>query len=182
MNAFIAQQFNYCPLLWMFHSRTINGKINKLHERALRVVYSDRSSSFEELIEQDKSFSIHERNLQKLAVEMYKAKNKISPIPVQKLFQRSVPRENSRQDSDWIVPRVQKENYGKETVRYRGPITWSLIPKTIKESKSLASFQDSISNWKPIGCTCRLCKINVPNFGYVRKHAKSVADGTVTIC
>ena len=146
MNAFIAQQFNYCPLLWMFHSRTINGKINKLHERALRVVYSDRVSSFEELIERDKSFSVHERNLQKLAVEMYKVKNEISPIPVQKLFQRAVPREHSRQATDWIVPRVQKENYGKETVRYRGHVPWSLIPKKIKESKSLASVQDSISN------------------------------------
>ena len=182
MNAFIASQFNHCPLLWMFHSRTINGKINKLHERALRVVYSDRNSSFEELIERDKSFSVHERNLQKLAVEMYKAKNNISPIPVQNLFQKAVPRSNSRQANDWILPRVQKENYGKETVRYRGPITWGLIPTKIKESKSLASFQDSISNWKPIGCSCRLCKINVRNFGYVRKHAKSDADGTVTIC
>ena len=41
MKAFIESQFQYCPLLWMFHSRTLNNRINKLHERALRLVYKD---------------------------------------------------------------------------------------------------------------------------------------------
>ena len=39
MRAFITSQFNYCPLIWMFHNRTLNNKINKLHERELRLVY-----------------------------------------------------------------------------------------------------------------------------------------------
>ena len=38
MKAFIESQFQYCPLVWMFHSGTINNRINKLHERALRLV------------------------------------------------------------------------------------------------------------------------------------------------
>ena len=41
MKAFFMAQFNYCPLIWMFHSRKRNNKINKLHERCLRMVYSD---------------------------------------------------------------------------------------------------------------------------------------------
>ena len=41
MKTFIESQFNYCPMIWMFHSRTINNKTNRLHERALRIVYSD---------------------------------------------------------------------------------------------------------------------------------------------
>ena len=45
MKAFIESQFNYCPLIWMFHSRTLNSKINKLHERALRLVYNDETST-----------------------------------------------------------------------------------------------------------------------------------------
>ena len=36
MKAFIESQFNYCPLIWMLHSRTLNNKINRIHERALR--------------------------------------------------------------------------------------------------------------------------------------------------
>ena len=79
MKTFIESQFNYCPLLWMFCSRTLNNKINKLQERALRVVYKSDNLTFQQLLEKDKSFTIHERNLQKLAVEMYKVKNDISP-------------------------------------------------------------------------------------------------------
>ena len=68
MKAFIESQFSYCPLIWMFHSRTLNNRINSLHERALRLVYGDNTSSFEELLHLDKSFSIHDRNLQKFKV------------------------------------------------------------------------------------------------------------------
>ena len=50
MKTFIQSQFNYCPLVWMFHSRTLNNKINKLHERALRIVYKNESLTFDELL------------------------------------------------------------------------------------------------------------------------------------
>ena len=33
MNAFFNSQFNYCPVIWMCHSRASNNKINRLHER-----------------------------------------------------------------------------------------------------------------------------------------------------
>ena len=43
MKAFIDSQFGYCPLIWMFHSRKLNTRINRLQERALRIVYKDPS-------------------------------------------------------------------------------------------------------------------------------------------
>ena len=55
MNSFFTSRFNYCPLVWMFHSRTINNKIKHLHERFLRTVYSNKTSSFEKLLETDRS-------------------------------------------------------------------------------------------------------------------------------
>ena len=42
MNAFMISQFSYCPLVWMFHSRTLRNRINKLHEKALRLVYKNK--------------------------------------------------------------------------------------------------------------------------------------------
>ena len=59
MNAFFKSQFSYCPLVWMCHSRANNGKINRLHERCLRIIYSDKQSSFETLLEKDGSVSVH---------------------------------------------------------------------------------------------------------------------------
>ena len=77
--AFIESQFNYCPLIWMQHSRKLNNKINRIHERALRYVYFDYSSSFKELLERDNSFTIHHKNVQSLAIEIYKFVNGLSP-------------------------------------------------------------------------------------------------------
>ena len=69
MKAFIESQFGYCPLIWMFHRRTLNNRINRLHERALRLVYKNTHLTSEELLRKANYFSIHCRNLQKLAVE-----------------------------------------------------------------------------------------------------------------
>ena len=57
----------------MFHGRQINDKIDKLHEKALRIVYSDTVTLFKNLLIKDKSFLIHHQNIQLLAVEIYKA-------------------------------------------------------------------------------------------------------------
>ena len=162
MKTFIESQFNYCPLIWMCHSRILNNKINKLHERALRVVYKNKELTFEQLLAKDNSFTIHERNLQKLALEMYKVKNDLCPSPVQQIFEKSLL--NSK---DWVIPKARLVNTGIETIRYRGPKTWGLVPTEIKNSKSLSEFKSKIKQWKPEDCTCRLCKVYIHNLGFL---------------
>ena len=71
MNAFFKVQFNYCPIIRMFHSRCLNNKINRLHERCIKMIYNDKISNFEELLNKDKSVSIHHNNIHALAIEMY---------------------------------------------------------------------------------------------------------------
>ena len=159
---FIESQFNYCPLLWMCHSRELNRKKNKLHERTLRVVYKNNDLTFEELLKMDDSFTIHERNLQKLATEMYKVKHNLCPEPFQELFTPAI-----RGNNDWVIPKVRTVNKGVETIRYRGAKTWELVPVEIKISKSLSSFKEKIKKWKPVGCTCRLCKTYIKDLGYI---------------
>ena len=65
-------QFNYCPLIWMCHNRTYDNKINRLLGKCLPLIYNDKRSSFESLLEKDNSVSIHHENLQALAMEMFK--------------------------------------------------------------------------------------------------------------
>ena len=86
MNAFFNSQFNYCPLIWMCHNRMTNRKINRLHERCLRIIYNDTQSSFKMLLEKDSSVYIHDWNIQCLATEIYKVTNGLSPPVVSNIF------------------------------------------------------------------------------------------------
>ena len=74
MNAFIFSQFGYCPLVWMFHSRKLNNRINNIHERALRIVFRDYESTFQQLLKQNKSVSMHQGNLQIFATKFLQQK------------------------------------------------------------------------------------------------------------
>ena len=86
MQAFFNSLFSSSPLVWMFHGREINNKINKLQYRALRIAYGDEISTFEDLLKKDGSLTIHHRNLHLLATEIYKVHKGIGPIFYVKYF------------------------------------------------------------------------------------------------
>ena len=167
MKTFIESQFNYCPLIWMLHNRSLNNKINRLHERALRLVYKNPNLTFQDLLKVDNSFTIHHRNLQKLATEMFKIKNKISPTLIQNLFPTIENNYNLRNERCWKTTNVRTTAYGTETILFRGVKTWQLLPTDIKCAKTLIEFRRKIKTWYPEGCTCRLCRTFVPNVGYI---------------
>ena len=86
MKAFVESQFGYCRLIWMLHSRGLNNKINRIRERTLRIAIKDKSSTFQELLEKDNSASVHYRNVQKLAIEIYKILHAFSPPILNDIF------------------------------------------------------------------------------------------------
>ena len=74
---FIESQIGYSPLVWMFHGRIVNKKINHFHERVLGIIYKDCISSFEDLLKRHKSVTVHHRNIQSLAIELFKVKQNL---------------------------------------------------------------------------------------------------------
>ena len=75
MNSFIKSQFNYCPLVWMFHDRVLNSKINHIQERALRLICQGNDTEFEKLMKN--TLTTHQHNLQLLMIEIYRVSQKI---------------------------------------------------------------------------------------------------------
>ena len=117
LNAFFMSEFNCCHLFWMCHNRTKNNKINRLHERCLRLICNDIKYSFEELLEIDSSISVNDRNLRTRAIEMYKIYHSISPTIMSEIFiLRHQNQYNLSNWTDFDVPKVRTANHGSESL------------------------------------------------------------------
>ena len=159
MKAFVISQFNYCPLIWMFHNRALNNRINKIHERALRLVYQNKNLSFSELLELDNAVTIHQRNLQVLVTEIFKVKNNLSPEIMKQVFDFQEPYYNLRSEtSQFRRENIKTTHYGIQSVKFLGPKIWVMVPQNIKNCKSLQEFRKLIKVWKLKACPCRMCK------------------------
>ena len=151
----------------MFHSQTTNKKINRLHERAFRIAYSDFKSSFEGLLVKDYSFSIHERNIQKVFVEIYKFFNRLCLSILNNFFHKNASNSYHLRNHEELYSRNPKiVRYGTESVSDIAPKIWSKFPATIKMSLSLESFKSKIQKWKP-ECNCRLLTKYLHHVGFV---------------
>ena len=131
--------------MWKCHNRTYNNKINKLRERCLRLIYNDKRSSFEDLLEKDNSVSMHHKSLQALAIEKFKAHTKTSPEIMQKVFLvKEQGNSNLRNQTDFVIPPVKSVNYGLESIRVLGPKIWESFPNDLKNKVSADSFKTAI--------------------------------------
>ena len=152
----------------MCHSRALNYKINGLHDRCLRLLYNDKQLTFEELLEKDDSVSIHIRNLQTLATEMYKVMKSDSTETMKEIFRiREENGYNLRHQNIFKHPIVNSVYNDTETVSFLKPKIWELISTGIKELVSLNGFKKVIEKWKPVNSPCRLGKTYIHHVGFI---------------
>ena len=151
----------------MFHSRRLNSKINSSHERALRITYGDQKSTFQELLIKDNFVSIHNRNLQVLATEIFKIRNNIAPEFLNEIFQERSVHYNLRGNNRFRSRRANSVYHGTESLAFLGPKIWDLVPDEIKTSENIYIFKNKIKRWVPENCPCRLCRTYIQNVGLI---------------
>ena len=160
-------QFSYFLLVWMFCSKKSNNLINKLQEMVLRLVTNDCQSSMNILLDKCNEFSLHQRNLQTLMIELYKMIYQTAPLIMNSLF---VFCENTHNIRNYqILPNNVRKTvrYGLETILYTSPFLWANLPQEYKLQKSLSAFKRKIRQWNGEICACRLCKVYEPNIGFI---------------
>ena len=125
----------------MCHSRSLNAQINRIHERALRIVHNDNTTSFEQLLILSGSIKIHHRNLQLLAIEIYKALNNLSSPLMSDLFRATDIRYSLRKGEVLTSYNIKTKSYGIDSISYLAPKIWDILPIEIKNSQSLKVFK-----------------------------------------
>ena len=130
-------QFSYFPLVWMFHGRTMNNRINKIHEKTLRFFYKDEQIFFMVVYWK---VSINQRNLQVLVTEIYTVRKDLRPGIMKDLFITLY-----RSHTIWEMIQFCKGiKTLTESISSLTPKTWKLVPCEIKNANSLDIYKEKI--------------------------------------
>ena len=141
--------------------------INRIHKRALRIVFQDYNPTFEELLAKDGSFKIHDRNLLRLLIEIFQIKMKLAPEIMNEVFdiiESPYPLINALRFKSRNICTVR---YGVETSAFVGSRIWSYMPSELKKSMSLNVYRSKKKTWRPENCPCKLCKIYLQRIAYL---------------
>ena len=126
------------------HCQSVNSTTNPVHELALSIVYKDKFSSFENLLEKDKAVKYPGRNLQVLVAEIIKLKNGIAPKIVSGIFKLSSPTYNLGNKRDFVSNHMKTLYFGTESLSSLGPKLWDLLPQDLKTLTSLTLFKSQV--------------------------------------
>ena len=110
-------QFNYCPFIQMFCSRTSNNMINKIHKRVLRLILNYHTSDFDALL-QNNNDTLQNNNLM---VEIYKIKNNLNSPIAGFMFEKINTMYNHKNAQELAARRKGTVKIGLEILNCRYP-------------------------------------------------------------
>ena len=139
----ILSHLTYCSTVWHFCKVADKRKLERLQEKALRVVYCDKSTPYAQLLIKAKLPSLQNRRLQDIAILMYKVKNGSAPQHIKEMFTiKETP--YKLRNNNFIIPKFRTVKDGKNSIRYFGPYLWSKLERPLKELATINHFKRSI--------------------------------------
>ena len=128
--------------------------MEKIQERALRFIYDDYNSSYENLLEKSKLPSLKIRRLKTIAVETLKIIHKNSPSYLHDLINIKLQNHNFRSQETAVLPRVSTR-YGLKSFRCNAVQIWNELPNHCRRETSLGQFKNVIQTWDPMNSSCQ---------------------------
>ena len=121
----------------MLCNRTLSSRINRIHDRALRIVYRDKTPRFSKLLQEDSAVIMHQMNSQVLIIEFYKAEISIDPDLLKEIFLLSIHAFELRSSYEFKVENMMAVHYGTEYLSFVGLKIWEIKTLEIKYCQSL---------------------------------------------
>ena len=146
-HTFIVSNFNYCPLSWHFCTERNTTKLEKLQERALRFVYDDYVSSYDDLLDRAKIPSLKLRRIKTMAIEAFKIVHGIAPPCLHDCLTLTENRYNFRYTNILQVPQVRTTTYGKKSFKYAAAVLWNNFPEEFRKTNNFNHFKSLVAHW-----------------------------------
>ncbi len=161
LHSFIPSYFNYCSVVWHFCDMSSTKNIEKIQERALRLIYKDFTSSYDTLRNISGKSLVYIQRLRNIMVEVYKNYNRLGPKYMQTIFESRQTRYGMRNVTCLELPSHNTKTYGFNSYKYQGAKLWNCLKEDAK-LLDYVKFKKYISLWQPQPChcsTCVLCKL-----------------------
>ena len=127
----------------MFCYRRIVHKINKIHERSLRLLLKNYNDDFQDLVRSSGDISIHQRCINSLLTKVYKYIYGFSPEIINEVFETYI---------------ITSNRYGLNSIHYKANKLCNLLPENLKSSPSLTLFKNKIKFLQCFNCPFNICK------------------------
>ncbi len=151
--------FNYCPAVWHQCGKVNSQKLERLQCRALRFVFSDFNSTYEQLLKRANLPSLELNRLRAIALEVYKAYNDINPPYINSIFQDNKKSHNYNLRSQGSLTNTHsRSNAGLHSFKHTGINIWNNLPSNLRETTDYSIFKKLIKSWTGVSCKCSLCK------------------------
>ena len=138
-NSFVKSNFSYCPLIWHFCPASSKSKIEKIGTRANKLCGLETVT-----------FEI--KRLRQIAIEIYKTLHDMNPPYIKDIFKKRTGRTSQRLANNIKCIDKYETKFGKNSLRYLGPILWNSLPHHIKALDNFDEFKDFMKHWGEPGC------------------------------
>ena len=156
---FIMSNFNFCPVVWNFCSKSSARKIEKIQERALRYMTGNLTMTYEQLLQHTGYKAMHLQRLKCIAIEVFKCVYNLNPTYMNDMFVVKDMPKVLRDPSILVIPRFNKVMYGRKTFSYYGAHLWNLLPNDFKSVVDFNCFKSLLSKWEGPKCQCNVCML-----------------------
>ena len=162
VQSFVYSNCNYCPLVWYFSSSKSLQKIEQIQERALRFLYNDHTSSYNDLLLKSNKCTMLIARQRILCIEIFKTVKQLNPPFMKDIFKLRSSHYSARNSNNLAHVRPNQTAFGSNSLMSIGPQIWNGLPNEIKLAENLNSFKVLIKQWNGPICKCSACKFLPP--------------------